>query len=133
MGRIIERLFFRLTEVYPEFNGDPADWQEAISDLSTDEIKHGLERLDPAGYCPTPAEFRGLCEARAKDAIKVLQETAQKSPERPPLNAKPQVNMQGSKAWAHRLKERYEAGETLTAIQISYAEHVCGRFVKNKQ
>jgi len=126
MTRILERLFVRLTEIYPEFDGLPEDWQDIIGDLSVDEIKRGLSRLDPTKYCPTPGEFRDLCAAHAKDAVKVLQKAPQIPPETPPLSQKPVVGIEGSKTWAHRLKARYEAGEHLSAIQIKYAESALG-------
>lgn len=125
MTKILERLFFRLTEVYPEFDGLPEDWLPSIDDLSVDEIKRGIEALDPAKYSPSPETFRKLCGAKAKDAIKAIEEP----PERPPLAPKVAGGMQGSKAWAYRLKARYEAGEKLSTIQMNYWQSVCGRKV----
>lgn len=124
MSKILERLFFRLTEAFPEFDGLPEVWLEKINDLAPEEIKRGLDNMDRSGYCPTPAEFRDLCQAKAKDAVKVLKE----APGLPTGGFSGPVN---GKAWAYRLKKRHECGEKLSPIQIDYYRHVTGKGENN--
>lgn len=103
-----KKLFTLLREKYGSaFEGDEQEWAEALSGIEGPAIKRGLSKCE-TGLIPTVSMFLDYCK-----------------PDKPVL---PPGQVMGNKAWAHKLKKRYLDGETLTAMQISYAEAVVGKF-----
>lgn len=67
--RVLNRLWLRLTEIFGSSlvnqYGDkiPEAWVRLLTEISPEQIKHGLESLVKADlrYCPNAIQFRNLC------------------------------------------------------------------------
>jgi hypothetical protein len=56
-----------VVSAYPNSRVDPRDitgvWLGAVGDLSTNQIRHGIEQMAKSAdkYAPSPGQFRALC------------------------------------------------------------------------
>ena len=95
-----------------------ADWANELHGLGGDAISHALEHLPPE-FPPTVAQFKALALGRSEPKLKALPAPKANPAVVAQVVALAKTIGQGciGKEWAHRLREREEAGEILTAAQ----------------
>jgi hypothetical protein len=104
-----------------------ADWRRELHGwliANPQAIRHALENL-PAGKPPDVLQFRELCRRRPEAAPLAL-EAPRANPERVRREIARLRDLRrdvGPKHWAHRLRERDQAGERLCVVQrVMYRE-----------
>lgn len=131
----IDRIFMKLTLVYGQpflnrwrdldIDAVKFDWSKELDgfDQHPTAIAFALQNLDPEKP-PTalmfraianraPAESRPALPSPAADPARMAEELSKLAHVR-----RPSTTGQGMKDWAHRLKRRHDAGETLNLNQI---------------
>jgi hypothetical protein len=103
-----------------------ADWQQQLGGMhltpeAQDRLRYGLDNLPP-DRPPTVAVFKAICNRAPVNAPPALVgPTPSVDPQRVALLREKLAEAFAAKhprAWAHRLKERHEAGERLSLAQI---------------
>ena len=128
----VDRLFQKLALVYgvdvaKRYSGlDPAavkrEWQECLAPFRDrpHALKFALDHL-PSDRCPTMLQFRDLCrQAPPLPGTALPEPKADKVVVQKEMAAmvKQAFGNKNPRRWAQKLKERHQAGEALSPIQI---------------